>query len=157
VLDALSEEQLQQLLANKRATQQSSRSHWHHRQLWMETARKLVEGGVCVAFIYKLMMPEQWRRFKADKMFQGTELDGKDGYIHACTADQVTQIHGKFFGASSVTVLKLDVSKIVQSATVKMESKLGGTRYPHIYMYIPLDAVVAVNEFARGRHCRGFE
>lgn len=97
-----------------------------------------------MTFIYKILLPSEWKSFQETKIFKGSPLDQKDGFIHNSTLEQRTDIQEKFFKDQEVVILKIDVSKIQPGCLKFEENKPGGNVYPHIYGDIPFEAVCGV-------------
>ena len=94
--------------------------------------------------LFKILTPEEWHQFQQDKVFKGSPLDLKDGFIHIAFAEQYPQILAKFFkDRRPVILLKID-AKLLKPGALKVESnKPGGEKFPHIYGEIPFAAVIS--------------
>jgi len=67
-----------------------------------------------------------------------------DGFIHCCTADQITAVAGRYFhGQAGLVLLCIDPQRV--GVEIRYEDLLGsGISYPHIYGPLALAAVQAV-------------
>lgn len=94
--------------------------------------------------IYKILTPKEWQDFQNNGYFKGSQLDQKDGFIHAAFENQYLAIIDKFFeDVRPLVLLKID-SKLLAKDCLKIEAnKLGGNKYPHLYGEIPFNAVVS--------------
>ncbi len=99
--------------------------------------------------IYKIMTSKEWENAKNVGVFKGSEMDQKDGYIHASTAEQIAGIKDKFFaGMTDLVLLSIDPTQIQDS--LKWEkSPRSGKVYPHIYGALPLSAVTKEEKLER--------
>ncbi len=81
--------------------------------------------------IFKIFTPLQWGDFQRSRVFHGSELDIKDGFIHLSFENQWKSIWDKFFKKAEiylVEICSLDLKFL------KIESnKPGGLEYPHYY------------------------
>ncbi len=104
-------------------------------------------------FIYKICTKSEWSKAKQSKIFKGTELDLKDGYIHFSDKDQVKQTLNKFYvNQTNLIILKVDAQKL---ESLTWEQSTDGKMFPHLYSDLNLDYVVkeyAVNLKDNGKH-----
>jgi len=92
--------------------------------------------------LFKILTPEQWENFQKEKVFQGSELDQKDGFIHLSLPHQWTKTWQKFFNSSKCYLLEID-NACLKKELLKIEAnRQGGEEYPHYYGNILLNAVV---------------
>ena len=77
-----------------------------------------------------------------------SELDGKDGFIHLSTAEQVPVTAGRFFVSSNVLwLLKIDLALVEKN--VRWETS-GSESFPHVYGPMPGSReVVDTKEFQK--------
>lgn len=95
-------------------------------------------------FIYHIVLPEVWERFKGRPSYQ-TESLGTEGFIHCSYASQLEAVLKRYYrGVERVLILKIDTDKLL-SKLVK-EPSTGGEIYPHIYGRLNHSAVVDVEE-----------
>ena len=94
--------------------------------------------------IYKILTPQEWSSFQKDRVFKGSPMDQKDGFIHAALADQYPRLVEKFFkDIRPLVILKINTT-FLKPGSLKIESnRPGGDEYPHIYGDIPLEAIIS--------------
>lgn len=91
--------------------------------------------------LYRLVRAAEWKAAVADGVFNGSDHDRRDGFVHLSTADQVEGTADRYFaGLDDVLLLKLDRDRL--SGDIRMERSSGGDLYPHLYGVIPLEAVL---------------
>ncbi len=99
----------------------------------------------CLSLIYKIMTLRQWEDAKAKRLFMGSEVDIKDGFIHLSAAHQVRATAEKYFAGQTDLVL-VAVKKEHLGPGLKWEVSRKGALFPHIYGPLPLTAVDHVAE-----------
>lgn len=91
---------------------------------------------------YKILTAQEWLDFQRDQIFQGSQVDIADGYIHLSTAEQLEETLVKHYaGQSNLTILSVDLARLGDS--VLWEPSRGGQLFPHIYGSLPMAAVTA--------------
>ena len=93
-------------------------------------------------FIYKICDEDLWKKAKAVGYFNGSKIDLKDGFIHFSTAEQLEEtllLH--FEGVENLLLLTIDRSRI----DIEWEPARSGNLFPHLYDFLPLSAVVAID------------
>lgn len=95
--------------------------------------------------LYKILTPEEWHQFQSDKVYKGSALDLKSGFIHIAFEDQYPAILAKFFKPEQRPLILVRVdTKLLKPGTLKVEpNKPGGEKFPHIYGEIPFNAVMS--------------
>ena len=74
--------------------------------------------------------------------FAGAPVDLADGYIHLSTAGQLPETVRKHFaGQTDLHVAKVDLYALGDA--VRWEPSRGGALFPHVYVDLPLSAVMA--------------
>lgn len=93
--------------------------------------------------LYKILTVQQWQKFRANKIFDGSELDIKDGFIHLSFKEQIDGIRQKFFTeVLQIVLVSLDNAKL-DSSLLKVEAnKPNGNKYPHYYGQLSLEMVI---------------
>jgi len=87
--------------------------------------------------IYKILPRRDWAQAQAAGVYEGSEVDRADGFIHFSTAAQAPETAAKHFrGQADLVVLELDAEEL--GARLKWEPSRGGALFPHLYG--PLDA-----------------
>ena len=91
-------------------------------------------------FVYKICTKSEWNDAKENKIFKGTSLDLKDGFIHFSDKNQVKQTLSKFYGhQSNLVLLKVDALKLKK---LVWEQSSSGDMFPHLYSDFDIDCVV---------------
>lgn len=104
-------------------------------------------------FVYKICTKSEWEDAKRNKIFKGTALDLKDGFIHFSDKDQVKQTLNKFYiNQSNLILLKVDALRL---KNLVWEQSTDGNMFPHLYSDLDLDTIVeeySINLKADGIH-----
>lgn len=95
--------------------------------------------------IYHLCHQSAWREAAAQGVYEGSDLDRRDGFIHCSTAEQVPDTVARYFPGTDVLLLTVDPTQV--DGEVKWEETPRGT-FPHLYGRLPLTAVTGVEELA---------
>ena len=96
-----------------------------------------------MTILYKIMPQKQWAEAKIRGIYEGSEVDKKDGFIHLSAAQQVRSTVEKHFKGQS-DLLLVSVRQDCLGATLKWEVSRGGALFPHIYGALPLTATAEV-------------
>ena len=99
--------------------------------------------------IYKIVTEAEWDEAKKAGVFKGAPVDLADGYIHFSTAEQVKETAAKHFAARAGLLL-LSVSSKAIAADLKYEPSRGGQLFPHLYVELPLSAVIKEEDLPLG-------
>jgi uncharacterized protein (DUF952 family) len=106
-----------------------------------------------LAIIYKICEQAAWRTAAQAGLYQGSDVDRRDGFIHFSTAAQLAETAAKHFaGQSGLMLIAIDGD--VLGAALKWEPSRGGDLFPHLYAPLPLGAVrkvVALPDEVDGR------
>jgi uncharacterized protein (DUF952 family) len=95
-------------------------------------------------FIYHIVLPEVWERFKSRPSYQPESLT-TEGFIHCSYPSQLEAVLKRYYsGVEKVLILKIDTEKLL-SKLVK-EASTNDEMYPHIYGRLNHNAVVDVEE-----------
>ena len=90
--------------------------------------------------LYKIMPRQDWESAQAKGIYEGSEVDRKDGFIHLSAAHQVrTTAQRHFSGDSDLVLVSVRPGDLGQS--LKWEVSRGGDLFPHIYGPLPLSAI----------------
>lgn len=95
--------------------------------------------------VYHLCLQDAWQAAAARGVYEGSDLDRRDGFIHCSTAEQVEDTVERYFPGTDVVLLTIDPALV--DGEVKWEETPRGT-FPHLYGGLPITAVTAV-EFLR--------
>ena len=99
--------------------------------------------------VYKVISRELWRAAEDAGMFEGADVDRRDGYIHLSTQEQVVEtVALHFAGMTDLLLIAIDPDQL--SETLRWEPSRGGHLFPHVYGSIPMTAVVGVNPLPLG-------
>ena len=91
---------------------------------------------------FKIAEAEAWAAAKARGRYDGSALDGADGYIHLSGPDQLAETARRHFaGRDGLVLVTLDADGI---GDVRWEPSRGGALFPHLYG--PLDPGLALAE-----------
>jgi uncharacterized protein (DUF952 family) len=90
--------------------------------------------------LYKIMPRLEWETAQAKGIYEGSEVDRQDGFIHLSAAHQVRAIARKHFSRQDNLVL-IAVRQENLGQSLKWEASRGGDLFPHIYGPLPLSAI----------------
>ncbi len=93
--------------------------------------------------LYKIMSKQEWERAQINGIYEGSEVDRRDGFIHLSAAHQVRVTAQKHFSGKA-DLLLVSVAEEALSPNLKWETSRGGDLFPHIYGPLPLSAVSEV-------------
>ena len=86
--------------------------------------------------LYKIVSREDWARAQGAGVFEGADIDLRDGYIHLSTAEQTPEtLRLHFRGRDDLVILQLESTQLGEA--LKWEEARGGQLFPHLYA--PLD------------------
>jgi uncharacterized protein (DUF952 family) len=95
-------------------------------------------------FIYHIVLPEVWERFKNRPSYQPESL-ASEGFIHCSYSGQVSTVLKRYYrGVEKVLILKIDADKVL--AKLVREPSTNDEMYPHIYGRLNHNAVVDIEE-----------
>ncbi len=95
-----------------------------------------------MSLVYKILPRADWDAAVARGVYEGSELDRKDGFIHFSTAEQwpeTLRLH--FAGQTGLVLVAVEAGTL--GAALKWEASRGGALFPHLYA--TLDPAVAVS------------
>lgn len=105
--------------------------------------------------IYKILGRSELENAQLQGVFQGSQVDRQDGFIHFSTASQAPETAAKHFaGRKDLVLLTIDTSNLPQDQ-LKWEPSRGGALFPHLYGPLYTDAISRQDELAlsdNGRH-----
>ena len=90
--------------------------------------------------IYHLARANKWRAAKEAGVYQGTDEDTADGFLHFSTARQVVESARKH-RAGETDIILLAVVADDLGAALKWEPARGGDLFPHLYGPLVVGAV----------------
>lgn len=95
-------------------------------------------------FIYHIVIPEIWERFKGRPSYQSESLQ-TEGFIHCSYENQLEAVIARYYSTTeNFLILKLDTTKL-RSKLVE-EPSTNGEIYPHLYGRLNINAVVSIEE-----------
>ena len=95
-------------------------------------------------FIYHIVLPEVWERFKTRPSYQPDSLT-TEGFIHCSYPGQLESVLKRYYGGvEKVLILKIDTEKVL--AKLVKEPSTNDEMYPHIYGRLNHNAVVDIEE-----------
>jgi uncharacterized protein (DUF952 family) len=99
-------------------------------------------------FIYHVVLPEVWERFKTRPSYQPDSL-ATEGFIHCSYQSQLEDVLKRYYrGVEKVLILTIETDKLF-SKLVK-EPSTNDELFPHIYGRLNINAVVGVEERVLG-------
>ena len=94
-------------------------------------------------FIFKIIDKEEWQKAKQDLIYNGSDKDKKDGYIHFSEGEQVPETLKKYYqNKENLILLKVNTFKLEH---LFWEQASNGDMYPHLYS--PLEVKNVEDEF----------
>ena len=102
-----------------------------------------------MTLIYRIVSEAEWREAQAAGVFEGSEHDRRDGFIHFSTAEQVAETASKYYAGKS-DLLLLGVEAAALTAPLKWEVSRGGQLFPHLYGALPAGDVRRVEKLPLG-------
>ena len=94
-------------------------------------------------FIFKIIDKDEWYKAKQNGVYNGSDRDKKDGYIHFSEEDQVPEtLKTYYLNKENLTLLKVNAFKLDH---LLWEQASNGDMYPHLYS--PLDIKNVEDEF----------
>lgn len=93
--------------------------------------------------LYKILGQAEWDRAVAAGVFNGSDLDLADGYIHLSGADTAQETARLYFSGRGDLVLVAVEAEVLGEA-LKWEASRGGTLFPHLYGALPIALAGAV-------------
>jgi uncharacterized protein (DUF952 family) len=95
-------------------------------------------------FIYHVVLPEVWERFKNRPSYQPESL-ATEGFIHCSYPGQLEAVLKRYYGgAERVLILKIDTDKVL--AKLVKEPSTNNEVFPHIYGRLNHNAIVGIED-----------
>jgi uncharacterized protein (DUF952 family) len=99
--------------------------------------------------IYKILPRPDWEAARDAQVYDGSELDRADGFIHFSTAAQAQETARRHFrGQARLVVLEVEADDLGQALV--WEPSRGGELFPHLYGVLPAKLVRGVAEAPLG-------
>jgi uncharacterized protein (DUF952 family) len=97
------------------------------------------------ALIYKICPRTEWEAALATGVYQGSEVDRRDGFIHFSSKDQVDETLRKHFeGQRGLLLVAVDPDAL--GPALRFEASRGGALFPHLYGELPVSLACDVRE-----------
>ncbi len=90
--------------------------------------------------VYKILTFEEWESFSTKGVFEGSEIDKRDGFIHLSTASQVEGTLNKYF-IDQKKIMLVALGKADMGSDLKFEPSRNGENFPHYYDRLKTDFV----------------
>ena len=91
--------------------------------------------------IYKICERAAWREAERAGVYHGSDIDGRDGFIHFSTAAQVADTAARHFaGLTDLMLVAVDGEAL--GSSLKWEPSRGGNLFPHLYAALRVKAVL---------------
>ncbi len=95
-------------------------------------------------FIYHVVLPDVWERFKDRPSYQPESLT-TEGFIHFSYPGQLEGVLKRYYsGVEKVLILKIETEKLL--AKLVKEASTNNEMYPHLYGRLNHSAVVGIEE-----------
>lgn len=87
-------------------------------------------------YVYKILSDTEWKEAKKHSLYEGTELDRKDGFVHLSTREQLAETLALYFSHQEGLVL---LSFLVDDLeNLKWEQSRNNQHFPHLYAKLPM-------------------
>lgn len=94
-----------------------------------------------MTMIYKVLGRDEWEKALARGIFEGSEVDRRDGFIHFSAAHQLRETVRRHFTARPDLILAA-VDSSALAPDLKWEESRGGDLFPHLYAALTLDKIM---------------
>ncbi|MDC3172609.1 DUF952 domain-containing protein [Alphaproteobacteria bacterium] len=85
-----------------------------------------------MSFVYKICSKNEWNKAIIEKLYTGSEVDNRDGFIHLSTKKQLKETATKHFkGQENLLIICFRVIKIKDK--LKWEISRNEELFPHYY------------------------
>lgn len=99
--------------------------------------------------IYKILSRQAWEAARDAGVYEGSEVDRADGFIHFSTCEQAQETARRHFhGQPDLVVLEIEADDL--GADLKWEPSRGGALFPHLYRTLDCSLVRGVTEAPLG-------
>ena len=84
--------------------------------------------------VHKILSARAWTDAQAAGLYEGSDLDRADGFIHLSADDQLHETARRHFaGRDDLTILTLDADHPPLKALIRWKPSRGGALFPHIH------------------------
>ena len=95
--------------------------------------------------IYKILPRRDWEAASTAQLYEGSEVDRTDGFIHFSTAAQAQETARRHFaGRAGLVVLEVEADDL--GPDMRWEPSRGGDLFPHLYGVLQARLVRGVAE-----------
>jgi len=102
-----------------------------------------------MAIIFKICSRQAWLSAVASGLYQGSEVDRADGFIHFSSPAQVRETAARHFrDQDDLVLVAVDTESL--DARLKWEPSRNDQMFPHFYGPLPTGAAVAVYDLPLG-------
>lgn len=99
--------------------------------------------------LYKICPRGIWRQAVEKGVFEGMQVDFRDGYIHLSSGAQVAETAARHFaGQEDLLLIAVDALRLGEA--LKWEPSRGGALFPHLYGSLAMNAVLLAEELPLG-------
>jgi uncharacterized protein (DUF952 family) len=120
------------------------------RQVEHRAGEKVQEARGQMQLIFKICGRQEWQVAEEERIYRGSAVDARDGFIHFSTAEQLAETATRHFaGRDDLLLIGVDAAQL--GAALRFEPSRGGALFPHLYGTLPLSAVRFVEALPLGR------
>ncbi len=99
-----------------------------------------------MSVIYKIAPIDDWQSAVSAGVYEGSDHDRRDGFIHFSTRGQLSETADKHYaGMTGLCLVAVAASRLGDA--LKWEPSRNGYLFPHLYGPLPLSSVLWVCEF----------
>ena len=92
-------------------------------------------GGKMSDKIYKICQGQDWHEACVKRVYAGSQVDLRDGFIHFSTLPQLGATTRKYFhGKKNLILVEIDTTNLA----ITWEPSRGGELFPHLYDELPV-------------------
>ena len=96
--------------------------------------------------IYHITTEQDWSAYQHDHDFVPNDYH-REGFIHCCTASQLTGVRQRYFkGKAGLVLLHLDETKL--KPELKYEASTNDEKFPHLYGPINKEAIMTIEQLS---------
>ena len=96
-----------------------------------------------IKFVYKICYFDEWKKFKKNKIYNGSKKDISDGYIHFSNKNQIKSTLNKYFSKKDkLVLLKVNIKNL---KNLIWEKSSGGKLFPHLYSLLTIKDVKSID------------
>ena len=101
------------------------------------------------ALIFHICRREAWDEAVRNGVYEGSDLDRRDGFIHFSTAGRVRETAALYLrGVAELVLIGVDPASL--GAALRWERSRDGISFPHLYGPLAADDAVSVWDLAVG-------